>query len=81
MRLVRVLQIRRASDVPALMQEIQECVEQGYYLAGYFGYECGYAIPKLARTDYEQDDYPLAWFGVYRRPTIFDLKRSGAPQQ
>lgn len=68
---VRTLSIRRTSDVAGLLETIQTYVDQGYYLAGYVGYECGYALagPRFADHTSEQ---PLAWFGVYRQPAVFD---------
>lgn len=68
---VRTLSIRRSSDVAGLLEMIQAYVAQGYYLAGYFGYECGYALAGPRFADYISEQ-PLAWFGVYRQPEVFD---------
>lgn len=75
---VLILQIYKVKEVQGLLDSIEDYVGQGYYVAGYFGYECGYYIEKLGiDQDYEYDK-PLAWFGVYRTPVIFDRLKSEA---
>jgi para-aminobenzoate synthetase / 4-amino-4-deoxychorismate lyase len=65
---VHTLQIHRVSEFFPLLESMQRYVQEGYYLAGYFAYECGYFIEKLGRLDYVDEQNPLAWFGVYRTP-------------
>ena len=69
---VQVLQIHRVSELADLLASIPEYVQQGYYLAGYFAYECGYHIEKLGLLDYHSEKQPLAWFGVYQQPIIYN---------
>jgi len=69
---VQILQIHRVSEVTDLLASIPRYVQQGYYLAGYFAYECGYHIEKLGLSDYHSEKQPLAWFGVYRQPIIYN---------
>lgn len=71
---VQVLQIQQISELEHLLISISTYLQQGYYLAGYFAYECGYHIEKLNRPDYQHEKQPLAWFGVYRQPLIYDHK-------
>ncbi len=72
---VQVLQIHRISELESLLVSISTYIQQGYYLAGYFAYECGYHIQKLGLSDYHHEKQPLAWFGVYRQPLIYDHRR------
>jgi para-aminobenzoate synthetase / 4-amino-4-deoxychorismate lyase len=72
---VQVLQIYRVSELEGLLASIASYLQQGYYLAGYFAYECGYHIQKLGLSDYQHEKQPLAWFGVYRQPLIYNHKR------
>lgn len=72
---VHVLQIHRISELESLLASISTYRQQGYYLAGYFAYECGYHIKKLGLSDYHHEKQPLAWFGVYRQPLIYDHRR------
>ena len=69
---VHILQIHHVSEVASLLAAIPHYLQQGYYLAGYFAYECGYHIEKLAMLDYHSQKQPLAWFGVYRQPLMYD---------
>ena len=69
---IQILQIHRVSELADLLASIPRYVQQGYYLAGYFAYECGYHIEKLGLLDYRSEKQPLAWFGVYRRPIIYN---------
>jgi para-aminobenzoate synthetase/4-amino-4-deoxychorismate lyase len=69
---VQILQIHRVSELASLLASIPRYLQQGYYLAGYFAYECGYHIEKLGMLDYHSQKQPLAWFGVYRQPLIYD---------
>jgi para-aminobenzoate synthetase/4-amino-4-deoxychorismate lyase len=71
---LRTLQTNTLDELPALFQEIEVALSEGCYVAGYLSYDCGYhfehfpdiVIATLANT------LPLAWFGVYRTPVIFD---------
>ncbi len=81
---VDVLQIYRVSELADFLAAVPEYVQQGYYLAGYFAYECGYHLEKLGLLDYQSEKQPLAWFGVYRQPMIYHHtsgKLQAAPEQ
>jgi para-aminobenzoate synthetase/4-amino-4-deoxychorismate lyase len=69
---IHVLQIDRVSDVDVLLQAIQHHAQQGYYVAGYVGYECGYHFENIRIWENASQNYPLAWFGVYNEPLIFN---------
>ncbi len=65
-----------AADPPALFAWMEESQRRGLYLAGYFGYECGYFLgdqaKRFASLSQSSDSMPIAWFGAYREPFIFD---------
>jgi len=44
------------------------------YLVGYFNYECGYHFEqnRFEPLNEQQSTSPLAWFGAYSQPFIFD---------
>ncbi|MFQ5572470.1 MAG: chorismate-binding protein, partial [Rhodothermales bacterium] len=67
---VRVLTADTLTDVPPLLEAIDEVVEQGGYVAGYLAYEAGFAFEDRAGTP--AGDQPLAWFGVYEAPVVLD---------
>lgn len=69
---VHTLQIYQAREFLPLLATMQRYLQEGYYLAGYFAYECGYFLEKLGKVDYSDEHAPLAWFGVYRQPYQID---------
>jgi para-aminobenzoate synthetase / 4-amino-4-deoxychorismate lyase len=73
---VRVLAARQPSELPALFSEIQAAVDAGHHAAGYFTYECGAFFEPCAAGPGQPSEQPLAWFGIYNPPHIFD-HRSG----
>ena len=62
-RPVRTLQAYNTADIPSLLLELDHCVEQGCYVAGFMDYEAGYAFEKW--PSFEKKNTPIAWFGVY----------------
>jgi para-aminobenzoate synthetase / 4-amino-4-deoxychorismate lyase len=76
---IQILQIYEVSELESLLASVSAYGQQGYYLAGYFAYECGYHIKKLGLSNYQSEKQPLAWFGVYQQPLIYD-HRSGTFQ-
>lgn len=70
---VRVLQAATLDELPALFEQIELCVREGLFVAGFLSYECGYGLePALRKYFPGPSDFPLAWFGVYQRPFVFD---------
>ena len=72
---LRVLTASQPAELPTLFAEIQRSVDTGLFAAGYFTYECGgFFEPKAARPARESQpaEQPLAWFGIYSKPRIFD---------
>jgi para-aminobenzoate synthetase/4-amino-4-deoxychorismate lyase len=72
---LRILIAHQLSDLPALFSEIDHAVAAGLYAAGYFSYECGaFFEPTAAVSTPAQasSDHPIAWFGIYNQPTLFD---------
>lgn len=53
--------------------QAQNYLDQGYFLAGWFGYEFGYALePVLSPIFAQLGHTPLVELGVYHKPIIFD---------
>ena len=69
---VRIISIDRLDDVPRLFATIEECLRGGFFVAGYFGYECGYHFENIAPDVPLHPTMPLAWLGVYRAPLTFN---------
>jgi para-aminobenzoate synthetase/4-amino-4-deoxychorismate lyase len=67
-----VISIDRIEQVPELFSEIERYRNQGFFAAGYIGYECGYHFEDIATRAPLPSSMPLAWFGLYRHPLVFD---------
>ncbi|MCM3609917.1 aminodeoxychorismate synthase component I [Planococcus sp. MERTA32b] len=64
---IRILQSRDLSEVPSIMEEIDEATEQGFYAAGFVSYEAAPAFhPEMEIR--EIGSLPLIWFGIYENP-------------
>jgi len=74
---VEVFGANSEAELDALFAWMEASRRRGLHLAGYLSYECGYLLePKLreaaaSRADV-QDTLPLAWFGAYASPFVFD---------
>ena len=69
-------------DIPPLLQKLDEAPRKNLYAAGYFGYECGYAIESklLSIAPKGTSTTPLAWFGFYHEPVVFDYVQEPVPK-
>ncbi len=67
----RVISANCLDEIPDTFAKIEAALAEGLHVAGYLSYECGYHFEKFAaaRTLAGQ---PLAWFGAYSAPYIFD---------
>ena len=74
---VKIVECNRLEQVEGSLQEVQKAREDGFYAAGYLAYEAGYAFEAAFRLS-KNLPIPLLWFGIYRRPTVYD---PGAPTE
>jgi len=52
---------------------LQEFLANGYYVAGFLSYEAGLFLEDALNKDpYNKSRFPLLWFGIYKKPIIFD---------
>ncbi len=56
----------------ALLDEIEEALAAGSYVAGFFGYECGEGLKALDHVEVQKTNVPASWFGVYSKAFVFD---------
>lgn len=72
---VETIAVRRLDEIPELFRRIEEALAAGLYVAGFLGYECGYHFERFDDVSFAPQELPLAWFGVYREPMVFDHGR------
>ena len=69
---VGVIKIYSIKEIPSLFLKIEEYLKKNYYLAGYLCYECGYHFEEVFSDLNVHLNYPVAWFGVYEKPIVFN---------
>jgi para-aminobenzoate synthetase/4-amino-4-deoxychorismate lyase len=70
-----ILKAESAEELPDIFLQIEKHLAEGRYVAGYVSYEAGYHFQGVVEN--LQGESPLAWFGVYDEPAVFD-HREGA---
>jgi para-aminobenzoate synthetase/4-amino-4-deoxychorismate lyase len=77
---IRILTAYGFGDLEPLYKSMETAIDRGYYLAGWWAYEWGYALePKLYHLlDTLSPKAPLVWLGVFEDPEIW-IHRSDAP--
>ena len=66
---VRWLQADELDQIPSLFTAIERARSEGFWAAGYLGFECGYHWePKVAPGFSPNSRLPLGAFGIYRAP-------------
>jgi para-aminobenzoate synthetase/4-amino-4-deoxychorismate lyase len=69
---VRILSASRLVEIPELFRQVEEARADGFHVAGFVGYECGYHFQGMEEIAPPPSELPLVWFGVYRNPLIYD---------
>jgi para-aminobenzoate synthetase/4-amino-4-deoxychorismate lyase len=71
----KILTANTLDEIPQLFAQLEEAQKNGFHVAGYFSYECGYHFDRFAEYRPRAEELPLAWFGVYEQPCIFNHDR------
>jgi para-aminobenzoate synthetase / 4-amino-4-deoxychorismate lyase len=69
---IRTIAAANLDEIPELFRQVEAALASGLHVAGYVGYECGYHFERFDGFTSTSSDLPLAWFGVYRAPAIYD---------
>jgi para-aminobenzoate synthetase/4-amino-4-deoxychorismate lyase len=72
---VRTISALKLDEIPELFRQVDEALARGFYVAGFVSYECGYHFERFDGVALEAQELPLAWFGVYRKPVVYDHAR------
>ena len=67
---ITVIAVAHTDEVLAAMESIQSYVDEGYYAAGYLGYEAAAGLNAKLKVQ-RSDTLPLLWFGIYTKPIHF----------
>jgi para-aminobenzoate synthetase / 4-amino-4-deoxychorismate lyase len=69
---VNILIARELNEIPQVFAQVESALANGFYVAGYFAYECGHHFEPSTAADFRPSGQPLIWLGIYRQPQIFD---------
>jgi len=58
------------SDVARTFEKIEEALSHGFYVAGFFSYELGYAFEEKF-SSYSLNHFPLIYAGCFKNPQIY----------
>ncbi|MBL7979707.1 MAG: aminodeoxychorismate synthase component I [Bacteroidetes Order II. Incertae sedis bacterium] len=63
---ITIYQAATLTEIPHVIDQVEQAVDEGYFVAGFLTYEAGYAFVPIPHTP----PLPpvLAWFGVYNEP-------------
>src|SRR5690625_1895892 len=62
-------------NVVTCLQQVQQAVNQGFYVAGYVSYEASYALIDLPHQK-QTSSAPLLWFGVFQEKHRYPKKKN-----
>lgn len=65
---VEIISTRNISEVENCIEQIQQAVNDGFYVAGYLSYEVVYSLTSLKEKS-PPITMPLIWFGVFKEPS------------
>lgn len=79
-----VLVAQLPTDVPSLLQRLDECLSEGLFAAGYLAYDAGLLLAGVGASRHVPS-VPAAWFGLYAScqrldAESLDLGELGAPE-
>lgn len=73
LNILRAYCLRELED---FFQKVDSYIDQGYFLAGFLNYECGYFFEKFPALDtkFLGPDKAIAWLGVFEQEIVFNHK-------
>ncbi len=73
---LEILVFQENQDPLFFLSRMEEALEKGFYLAGFLSYEFGYLLEEKLQSlrKGKSAGIPLAWFGVFSRPSLISLE-------
>jgi para-aminobenzoate synthetase/4-amino-4-deoxychorismate lyase len=65
---VDIVECRHQNKIQSCFRKMEKCLQEGFYLAGFFSYELGYYLEEAFGSNQPPSAYPLIWLGVYHKP-------------
>ncbi len=69
-----IIKCFNGKNIKYKLLKLEEKLKKGYYIAGFISYEAGLIFEELVsfKTNFK---FPVIWFGVYKKPLIFDHRK------
>ncbi len=69
-----IISARKRGDIKRCFSQIENWLSKNYHIAGYITYEAASGFEEaLPKTN--TSNLPLLWFGVYKKPVIYDHRK------
>ncbi|MFH1645436.1 MAG: chorismate-binding protein, partial [Candidatus Omnitrophota bacterium] len=72
----KIICCQDSSTLEASISEIEALIKKGYYAAGYIAYEAGFCFEPALFSKIRPHGFPLLWFGIYKKPVIYNHKKT-----
>ncbi|MBU1121887.1 MAG: aminodeoxychorismate synthase component I [Candidatus Omnitrophica bacterium] len=67
---IRAITFNYGDDINRFFENVEEALNQGFWLCGYFAYEFGYFLEPSLEPLRKTSAIPLAWLGVFTNPLL-----------
>lgn len=71
---IEIISCNSLDKVKPSLDTIEKLTKKGYFAAGFVSYEAGYALEEALRGKAGLN-FPLLWFGIYKKPFIFNHRK------
>jgi para-aminobenzoate synthetase / 4-amino-4-deoxychorismate lyase len=71
---LHIIECRNSDSVRPSIKKLERMLKKGYFAAGFISYEAGFVLEKVF-NDKKVYDFPLLWFGIFKKPVIFDHRK------
>jgi len=68
---IKIVAIYKLENIKNAFLEIEDFISKGYYAAGFISYEAGVFFEESLKGLAIDSNFPLLWFGIYKKPSIF----------
>lgn len=71
----KIITFNYEDDLDSFFEEMEECLNEGFWICGYFSYEFGYFLEPALFSFREKSNRPLVWLGVSKKPKIANTNK------
>jgi para-aminobenzoate synthetase / 4-amino-4-deoxychorismate lyase len=72
---LKIITAYEQEDINPAFIALERYISRGYYVAGFISYEAGFSFEEGLKNLKTSHDFPLLWFGIYKKPRILRNNR------